>query len=42
MKTTTITYHREPTAAEIRFGEGAIHYKDFDVDFCWNTKKDKP
>lgn len=25
----TITYHREPTAFEIRFGEGATHYKDF-------------
>lgn len=25
-----ITYHREPTKSEIRFGEGAIHYKDFD------------
>lgn len=25
-----ITLHRNPTAAEIRFGEGAIHYKDFE------------
>lgn len=28
-----ITYHRKPTASEIRFGYGATHYKDF-------TKKD--
>lgn len=25
-----ITYHREPTTAEIKFGEGATHYKEFD------------
>ena len=25
-----ITGHRQPTAAEVRFGHGAIHYKDFD------------
>lgn len=33
-----ITYHRKPTASEIKFGHGATHYKDFlakDV-----TKKD--
>lgn len=23
------TYHRNPTAYEIKFGEGAIHYRDF-------------
>ena len=22
----TIMYHRSPTAAEIKFGEGAVHY----------------
>jgi hypothetical protein len=25
-----ITGHRSPTMAEIKFGYGAIHYKDFD------------
>ena len=25
----TVRYHRNPTKAEIRFGEGAIHYRDF-------------
>lgn len=25
----TITYHRNPTKAEIRFGEGAAHHRDF-------------
>lgn len=29
----TITYHRSPTKYEISFGEGATHYKDFDIDF---------
>lgn len=28
------TYHREPTAGEIKFGEGATHYKDFSIDMC--------
>lgn len=26
----TLTLHRNPTPYEIRFGEGAVHYKDFD------------
>jgi hypothetical protein len=25
----TITYHRKPTASEIKFGYGAIHYREF-------------
>lgn len=29
---TTVTYHRPPTRAEIKFGYGATHYRDFDVD----------
>jgi hypothetical protein len=24
-----ITYHRKPTASEIKFGHGATHYRDF-------------
>jgi hypothetical protein len=28
----TITAHRSPTAYEIRFGYGAPHYRDFDVE----------
>lgn len=28
----SVTYHREPTAAEIRFGHGATHYADFTVE----------
>ena len=31
-----ITYHRKPTQGEIKFGEGATHYKDFEPCFCWN------
>ncbi len=38
----SITYHRKPTAYEIKFGEGATHYKEFDACFCWNDKTDKP
>ncbi|MAG28101.1 hypothetical protein CMI47_21455 [Candidatus Pacearchaeota archaeon] len=34
VKTTMIEYHREPTAAEIKFGHGATHYKDFRSDKC--------
>ena len=30
----TVTYHRNPTPAEIRFGYGATHYRDFTVDEC--------
>ena len=31
---TPIIGHRKPTKAEIKFGEGAAHYKDFDR-FLW-------
>ncbi len=34
----TVTYCRKPTAAEIKFGHGATHYKDFPLSQC--TKKD--
>ena len=27
-----VTYHRPPTPGEIRFGEGATHYRDFNVN----------
>ena len=30
----TVTYHRNPTKGEIKFGEGATHYRDFTVDEC--------
>lgn len=29
-----ITYHRKPTAYEIKFGNGATHYKDFAESAC--------
>lgn len=29
LKKDIVTGWRQPTKAEIRFGEGAIHYKDF-------------
>lgn len=33
----TVEYHRKPTPAEIRFGEGAIHYLDVDIVDAWHT-----
>ncbi len=30
----SVTYHRNPTPAEVRFGEGAVHYRDFPVAEC--------
>jgi hypothetical protein len=38
----TITYHRNPTLAEIRFGYGAIHYRDFTRREAINAKTGKP
>lgn len=36
-----ITYHRKPTAYEIRRGYGAIHYRDFPMSECIKgTNKD--
>lgn len=29
-----LTYHRKPTKGEVKFGEGATHYKDFTVSDC--------
>lgn len=29
-----IEYHRPPTPYEIKFGEGATHYLEFDIEFC--------
>ena len=34
----TITYHRPPTLAEIKFGYGAMHHCDIPIDVC--LKKD--
>ncbi len=31
---TEVTYHRNPTVSEIKFGYGAIHYRDFDLKDC--------
>jgi len=36
-----ITYHRNPTPSEIKFGYGAIHYADFDREECTNPKTGK-
>ena len=34
LPTDPVTYHREPTAGEIKFGHGATHYKDFEAQNC--------
>ena len=33
-----VEYHRNPTASEIKFGHGAIHYRTFPLSEC--TRKD--
>lgn len=32
-----IEYHRKPTAGEIKFGHGATHYRDFNINLCLAT-----
>jgi len=34
----TIEYHREPTPAEVKFGEGATHYREFSEAEVTNKK----
>lgn len=36
-KTEVLEYWRNPTKAEIKFGYGALHYRDFDFDDCFNA-----
>ena len=31
---TEAQYHRPPTKGEIKFGEGATHYRTFDLEDC--------
>ena len=31
---TECEYHREPTPSEIKFGQGATHYRTFPVEVC--------
>lgn len=33
----TVEYHRKPTLAEVRFGEGATHYLDVDIVDAWHS-----
>ena len=35
-KSETLTYWRNPTKAEIRFGHGATHYRDFEFEKCFD------
>lgn len=41
-RNTRVKYWRQPTPGEIKFGEGAIHYIDFEECFCWHDEKDEP
>jgi hypothetical protein len=36
------TYHRKPTAGEIKFGHGATHYRDFHITECRDPKTGDP
>ncbi|OFX21041.1 MAG: hypothetical protein A2033_10460 [Bacteroidetes bacterium GWA2_31_9] len=38
-KAKTLTYWRNPTKEEIKFGYGAIHYRDFETEECFNEDK---
>lgn len=31
---TSVTYHRNPTPSDVRFGHGAIHYRTFSIEDC--------
>lgn len=31
-----LPYWRNPTKSEIKFGYGATHYRDFDIEECFN------
>ncbi len=33
-----LTYWRNPTKDEIKFGHGAIHYGDFDFEICFDEE----
>lgn len=33
-----ITYWRNPTKEEIKFGHGATHYRDFDIKICFDEE----
>ena len=35
-KVAFISYWRRPTKEEIKFGYGATHFRDFDVNECFN------
>jgi hypothetical protein len=39
--TETITCWRNPTKGEIKFGEGAIHYRDFTTEEIGRNKQGK-
>lgn len=39
---TQLTYHRNPTESEVRFGHGATHYRDFPVEDCCFPKSRVP
>lgn len=34
----TFPYWRNPTKSEIKFGYGAIHHRDFDIEECFTRK----
>lgn len=35
-----ITYWRRPTIDDIKFGHGAIHYRDFETNLCFDENDD--
>ena len=35
-KPNVLNYFRKPTKAEIKFGHGALHYRDFEFEKCFD------
>ncbi len=33
-----LEYYRDPTKDEIKFGHGALHYREFEFDKCFDEK----
>ena len=36
-KPETLSYWRNPTKEDIKFGHGAIHYRDFEFEKCFDS-----
>ncbi len=37
-KPNSFEYYRKPTKEEVKFGYGALHYRDFDFEKCFDAE----